>query len=100
MLVTAPNCQDPLKRRDDRRGKSNRANCPASAFTRMDETRRRRLALIWIAFSLVMAYVTLSDGFAVGASDLLGLAAVALGIGLAYFYYANPGGMLDFGDVE
>lgn len=66
----------------------------------MDETRRRRLAFIWIAFAVVMAYVTLSDGFEAGTSDLLGLVAVALGIGLAYLYYANPGGMLDFGEVE
>jgi membrane-associated phospholipid phosphatase len=66
----------------------------------MDEPRRRRLALIWIAFALVMGYVTLSDGFAFGTSDLLGLVAVALSVGLAYLYYANPGGILDFGDVE
>jgi threonine/homoserine efflux transporter RhtA len=66
----------------------------------MNETRRRRLALIWTAFAVVMVYVTLSDGFAFGTSDLLGLVAVALGVGLAYFYYANPGGLLDFGDVE
>ena len=66
----------------------------------MDETRRRRLALIWTAFAVVMAYVTLSDGFVVGTSDLLGLVAVALGVGLAYLYYANPRGLLDFGKTE
>ncbi|WP_137284291.1 hypothetical protein [Halorussus salinisoli] len=66
----------------------------------MDEQRRRRVAVIWTGFALVMAYVTLSDGFAVGVSDLLGLVAVALGLGLAYLYYANPGGMLDFGETE
>jgi hypothetical protein len=64
----------------------------------MDETRRRRLSVIWTAFALLMAYVTLSDGFAVGASDLLGLVAVVLGAALAYLYYANPGGMLDLGE--
>ena len=66
----------------------------------MDEQRRRRVALIWTGFAVVMAYVTVSDGFAVGVSDLLGALAVALGLGLAYVYYANPGGMLDLGDGE
>ncbi|MFC7082116.1 hypothetical protein [Halorussus caseinilyticus] len=66
----------------------------------MDEQRRRRVAVIWTAFALVMAYVTISDGFSVGASDLLGVLAVALGLGLAYVYYANPGGLLDFGEAE
>ncbi|NHN60410.1 MULTISPECIES: hypothetical protein [Halorussus] len=66
----------------------------------MDEQRRRRVAVIWTAFAVVMGYVTLSDGFAVGASDLLGVLAVALGLGLAYVYYANPGGLLDFGERE
>jgi threonine/homoserine efflux transporter RhtA len=66
----------------------------------MDETRRRRLALIWTAFAVVMAYVTLADGVEMEASDLLGAVAVALGLGLAYLYYANPGGMLDFGETE
>ncbi|WP_435177060.1 hypothetical protein [Halorussus sp. AFM4] len=66
----------------------------------MDEQRRRRVAVIWTAFAVVMGYVTLSDGFAVGASDLLGALAVALGLGLAYVYYANPGGLLNLGDRE
>ncbi|MFC4552981.1 MULTISPECIES: hypothetical protein [Halorussus] len=63
----------------------------------MDETRRRRLAVIWTAFAVVMAYVTFADGFAVGVGDLLGTLAVLLGLALAYLYYANPRGMLDFG---
>ncbi|WP_276299760.1 hypothetical protein [Halorussus lipolyticus] len=66
----------------------------------MDETRRRRLAVIWAAFSVVMAYVTLADGVEMGTSDLLGGVAVAIGLGLAYLYYANPSGMLDFGESE
>lgn len=64
----------------------------------MDETRRRRLSVIWVAFALVMAYVILADGFQFGANDLLGMMAVLLGLGLAYVYYANPRGMLDFGE--
>lgn len=64
----------------------------------MDDTRRRRLAAIWIGFALVMAYVTISDGFALAVGDLLGLFTVALGLALAYVYYANPNGMLDFGE--
>jgi hypothetical protein len=80
--------------------KSNRANYPGRTLTPMDEIRRRRLALIWTAFALVMAYITLADGFTLDVGDLLGLVAVALGIGLAYLYYVNPGGMLDFGNTE
>ncbi|NEU55390.1 hypothetical protein [Halorussus sp. MSC15.2] len=66
----------------------------------MDERRRRRVAIIWTAFAFVMGYVTISDGVTVGVSDVLGLVAVVLGLGLAYVYYANPGGMLDFGEGE
>ncbi|UPV75523.1 hypothetical protein M0R89_05505 [Halorussus limi] len=66
----------------------------------MDEQRRRRVAVIWTAFAAVMAYIVLADGFTVGASDVLGLVAVLLGLGLAYVYYANPGGMLDLGESE
>ena len=66
----------------------------------MDDTRRKRLAAVWVGFALLMAYVTLADGFAVETSDLLGLVAVLLGVALAYLYYANPGGMLDFGSSE
>jgi hypothetical protein len=64
----------------------------------MDETRRKRLAAVWAGFALVMAYVTLADGGAFGVGDLLGAVAVALGLALAYVYYANPGGLLDFGE--
>lgn len=64
----------------------------------MDETRRRRLSVIWTAFAIVMAYITFADGFQFGANDLLGLLAILLGLGLAYVYYANPWGMLDFGE--
>jgi len=66
----------------------------------MDEQRRRRIAIIWTAFAVVMAYITFSDGFAADAGDLLGVVAVILGLGLAYVYYANPNGMLDFGETE
>lgn len=61
----------------------------------MDETRRRRLAAIWVGFALVMSYVTLADGFTVDVGDILGLVAVLLALALAYVYYVNPGGMLD-----
>ena len=66
----------------------------------MDEQRRRRVAVIWVAFAAVMAYITFSDGFAADAGDLLGALAVLLGLGLAYVYYANPNGMLDFGESD
>ncbi|WP_128477036.1 hypothetical protein [Halorussus pelagicus] len=66
----------------------------------MDEQRRRRVAVIWVAFAAAMAYVTLLDGFTADAGDLLGALAVLLGLGLAYVYYANPNGMLDFGEGE
>ena len=61
----------------------------------MDETKRRRLAVIWVAFAVVIAYVTLADGFTVGVGDLLGLLVALLGLGLAYIYYANPNEILD-----
>lgn len=66
----------------------------------MDETRRRRLAAIWVLFAAAMGYFTVADGFAVAVGDLLGLAAAALGLALAYVYYANPRGVLDFGRTE
>ncbi|MFC4450762.1 hypothetical protein [Halorussus aquaticus] len=66
----------------------------------MDEQRRRRTAIIWTAFAAVMTYVTFSDGFTADAADLLGAVAVVLGLGLAYVYYANPNGMLDFGESD
>ncbi|PSP56735.1 hypothetical protein BRC82_01270 [Halobacteriales archaeon QS_1_67_19] len=64
----------------------------------MDETRRRRLAIIWVVFAFVMTYVTLVDGIGPELADLLGLVAVLLALGLAYVYRANPNGVLDLGD--
>lgn len=64
----------------------------------MDDTKRRRLAVIWVAFALVITYVTLADGFTAGVGDLLGLLVALLGLGLAYVYYANPNEILDFGE--
>jgi uncharacterized membrane protein YccC len=64
----------------------------------MDETKRRRLAAIWVTFAFAMAYVTLGDGFTADLGDAIGLLAVVLGFGLAYVYYANPNGMLDFAE--
>lgn len=64
----------------------------------MDEKRRRRLTGIWVLFALLMGYVTLSDGFEVGLGDLLGLLTAVFGLALAYVYYANPNGVLDFGE--
>ncbi|UPW01560.1 hypothetical protein M0R88_05505 [Halorussus gelatinilyticus] len=66
----------------------------------MDEQRRRRVAVVWTAFAAVMAYVTLAGGFAADASDLLGAVAVLMGLGLAYVYYANPNGVLNFGESD
>ncbi|WP_266079118.1 hypothetical protein [Haladaptatus caseinilyticus] len=63
----------------------------------MDETKRRRRALIWVAFAVVMAAYVFQDGFDTSASDLLGLFTVAFGVGLAAFYYLNPGDVLSFG---
>jgi len=62
-----------------------------------NETHRRRLAVVWVAFAVVMAYVTVADGITTDVGDLVGLLTVALGLALAYVYYANPNGMLDFG---
>lgn len=64
----------------------------------MEKKRRRRLTGIWVLFALLMAYITFSDGFVVGVSDLLGLFTALLGLALAYVYYANPNGVLDFGE--
>ncbi|WP_115863160.1 hypothetical protein [Halorussus litoreus] len=66
----------------------------------MNETHRRRLAAVWVAFAGVMAYVTVADGITADVGDVLGLLTVALGLGLAYVYYAKPNGMLDFGRSE
>ncbi|SIR53090.1 hypothetical protein SAMN05421858_2670 [Haladaptatus litoreus] len=62
----------------------------------MDETKRRRLSLIWIVFALLMAIYVLQDGFETSTGDLLGLFTVAFGIGLAALYYLNPGDVLSF----
>ncbi|WP_227375223.1 hypothetical protein [Haladaptatus halobius] len=62
----------------------------------MDETKRRRLAIIWVAFAGVMAFYVLRDGVDASANDLLGLVTVALGVGLAALYYLNPGDVLSF----
>lgn len=64
----------------------------------MDETKRRRLAVVWVAFALLIAYFALADGFTAEVGDLLGLLVALLGLGLAYLYYANPGGVLDLGE--
>ena len=66
----------------------------------MDETRRKRLAAIWVAFAAVMVLYAVADGFAADLGDLLALAVATLGVALAYVYYANPRGMLDFGNGE
>ncbi|RBI63214.1 hypothetical protein [Halomicrococcus sp. NG-SE-24] len=60
----------------------------------MDETKRRRLAGIWLAFAVLMAYITLADGFVMGVGDLLGLLVALLGVALAVVYYLNPSGLL------
>lgn len=63
----------------------------------MDEKRRRRLAVIWSAFAVAVAYVTFADGFTADLGDLLGVLLILLGAALAYVYYANPGDVLSFG---
>jgi hypothetical protein len=60
----------------------------------MDETKRRRLAGIWLAFAIVMAYITFADGFAVGVGDLLRLLVTLFGVALAVLYYLNPSDLL------
>lgn len=75
-----------------------RLNPEVSEGVGMNETKRRRLALIWSAFVGVIAYVTFADGFTADLGDLLGILLMVLGAGLAYVYYANPRGMLDFGE--
>lgn len=62
----------------------------------MDETKRRRLSLIWIAFALVMAIYVFQNGFDTSLNELIGLAAVILGVGLAALYYLNPDDVLSF----
>ena len=64
----------------------------------MDQTKRRRLAAIWVTFAFAMGYVTLSDGVTGDLGDGIGLLAVLLGLGLAYLYYANPGEVLSFAE--
>ncbi|KZN24733.1 hypothetical protein A4G99_10370 [Haladaptatus sp. R4] len=63
----------------------------------MDETKRRRLTLIWVAFAAVMVYYVFASGFTGSVGDLLGLLTAALGVVLAAVYYFNPRGMLTFG---
>ncbi|GAA0224039.1 hypothetical protein ACFFQF_09325 [Haladaptatus pallidirubidus] len=62
----------------------------------MDETKRRRLSLIWVVFALLMAIYVFQDGFNTSPGDLLGLFTVVFGVGLAAFYYLNPGDILSF----
>ncbi|WP_435155737.1 hypothetical protein [Haladaptatus sp. DFWS20] len=62
----------------------------------MDETKRRRLSLIWVAFAVVMAMYVFQDGFDTSLNDLIGLTAVVFGVGLAALYYLNPGDVLSF----
>lgn len=71
---------------------------PIFEYSGMDDTKRRRLAVVWVAFAVVIAYVTLADGFTAEIGDLLGLLVAVLGLGLAYVYYANPNEILDFGE--
>ena len=66
----------------------------------MDETKRRRLAAVWVVFALVLGYVTLSNRFTLGVADLLGLFAALFGLGLAWVYYTNPKDVLTFGSGE
>ncbi|WP_231185883.1 hypothetical protein [Haladaptatus sp. DYF46] len=63
----------------------------------MDETKRRRLSLIWIGFSLAMVYYALADGFDGATGELLSLLVAVFGIGLAVLYYFNPRDVLSFG---
>jgi len=63
----------------------------------MEETKRRRLSLIWIGFSLAMAYYALADGFDGGTGELLSLLVAVFGVGLAALYYFNPADVLSFG---
>ena len=69
----------------------------SSPTTGMDETKRRRLTLIWLAFAVVMVYYVFGSGFTGSVGDLLGLLTAALGVALAAVYYFNPRGMLSFG---
>lgn len=66
----------------------------------MDETRRKRLAVIWVAFAILMSYVTFSNGFTAGAADLIGIVGILFGVGLAWLYYVNPNDVLTFGSGE
>ncbi|HMB49341.1 MAG TPA: hypothetical protein VKM69_01645 [Natronoarchaeum rubrum] len=59
----------------------------------MDETKRHRLAAIWIAFALLVAYVRLADGFTLGVGDVLGLLVSLLGLGLGVAYYRGDVGL-------
>lgn len=62
----------------------------------MDETKRRRLTLIWLAFAVAIGYYVFASGFTGTLGDLLGLLTAALGVVLAAVYYFNPRGMLSF----
>ncbi len=60
----------------------------------MDETKRRRLSLIWVVFAALMAMYVFRGGLNTSLSDLLGLLTVVFGVGLAALYYLNPGDVL------
>lgn len=62
----------------------------------MEETKRRRLSLIWMAFALAMGYYALADGFDAATGELLSLLVALFGVGLAALYYFNPGDVLSF----
>ena len=63
----------------------------------MDESKRHRLTLIWLAFAAVMVYYAFARGFTGSVGDLLILFTAALGVMLAAVYYFNPRGILSFG---
>ena len=78
---------------DDSKAKTDRESSPT---TDMDETKRRRLTFIWLAFAAAIGYYVFARGFTGSAGDLLGLFTAALGVMLAAVYYFNPRGVLSF----
>lgn len=63
----------------------------------MDETKRKRLAAVWLLFALLMGYSAVAGGLTASLGELLRLLVASLGVGLAAVYYLNPRGILDFG---